>query len=134
MTHGNGSIWNKGSNVGISIGIPSEIGSVTNVTIDGVELVNGKDYSIENGIITINADVFEKLDAGQYTVIIFSENGYAETTITIANTTEMLPTDTNTDNPQTGEYINLGLLSGLLITSTISIVSTILYRKRKSEK
>ena len=46
----------------------------------------------------------------------------------------MLPTDTNTDNPQTGEYINLGLLSGLLITSTISIVSTILYRKRKSEK
>ena len=134
VTHGNGSIWNKGSNVGISIGIPSEIGSVTNVTIDGVELVNGKDYSIENGIITINADVFEKLDAGQYTVIIFSENGYAETTITIANTTEMLPTDTNTDNPQTGEYINLGLLSGLLITSTISIVSTILYRKRKSEK
>ena len=37
------------------------------------ELVNGKDYSIENEIITINADVFEKLDAGQYTVIIFSE-------------------------------------------------------------
>ena len=134
VTHGNGSIWNKGSNIGISIGIPSEIGSVTNVTIDGVELVNGKDYSIENGIITINADVFEKLDAGQHTVIIFSENGYAETTITIANTTEMLPTDTNTDNPQTGEYINLGLLSGLLITSTISIVSTILYRKRKTEK
>lgn len=134
VTYGNGSIWNKGSNVGISIGIPSEIGSVTNVTIDGVELVNGKDYSIENGIITINADVFEKLDSGQHTVIIFSENGYAETTITIANTTEMLPTDTNTDNPQTGEYINLGLLSGLLITSTISIVSTILYRKRKTEK
>ena len=71
---------------------------------------------------------------GKNIVIVFGENGYVKTIVTIEKNMGF-PTNwnTGTDNPQTGVHTNLALWFALLLTSIVGIETALIYRKEKQK-
>lgn len=92
VTDGENPVWIKESKENVVIGIPTEIGNVIQITLDGKGLQK-EDYSVLDGKLTIKADALEKMSVGKYVVRIRGEKGYAETTITVKKKEVVKPTE-----------------------------------------
>ena len=98
------------------------------VFIGETELRKGEDFTVVKGstVVTILPAAFEKLDAGEYTLIISFTNGEASTKLTIREADAEDP-----DSPPTGDSSHTGLLVAIMILSEFAAISLLITGKRK---
>lgn len=83
-TDGLGTSHDKNSSGQLQLEVDSYQDGITKVTVDGKELENGKDYSLENGKILFAPGFVEKLSAGQHPVSLTTGNTTVDSVLDIA--------------------------------------------------
>ena len=109
---------------------------LTAVKVNG-QVVDPANYDVAaddqgNAVVTFKEDYLKTLGNGDYTVAITTDDGVAQTTLTVKNNAAAATTDTaNGGSPVTGDN-NIALLIALLLAvMAVSVGAGFVYRRRK---
>ena len=83
MTEGASGSWEKGGTEGLAFRSEAEE-ELKGIEVDGEE-IGKENYTVEDGLITINPEYLENLELGLHTISLVSENGVATTQFTIVD-------------------------------------------------
>ena len=126
--------WTRGGTEGAVIAVRLSNGNQAlfahflGVKLDGNELTEGEDYTVnQDGMtVTLKPALLENLSAGEHTVTVLFDNGEYDTTLTVkaANSGDSTA-------PQTGDNSHMDLWIVLMMLSLCGIAATFLYDRRK---
>ena len=104
----------------------------TGIRIDGGTLVNGKDYTARPGsvVITLNASVLEKLEAGKHTVRILFDDGSVDRVLTVKPSGNAK----NAQAANTGDEFRPGIWILVIILAAAGIILALWAVKRRKKE
>ena len=126
--------WTRGGTegavitVGLSDGNEGLFAHFLGVKLDGNELTEGVDYTVnQDGMtVTLKPAVLENFSAGEHTVTVLFDNGEYDTTLTVkaANSGD-------STSPQTGDNSRMDLWIALMMLSLLGIAATLPLRQKE---
>jgi len=128
VTGGGGASWTKGSLTAVVITVKRDVDDASCFSHYVETLIDGTPVAVQakagSTIVTIGADVLEKLSTGKHTVTVVFDDGKVETTVTIKAA--------DPDHPKMGDESGAALWTALLCVSGGAL--TVLLAGRKKRK
>jgi len=126
--------WTRGGTEGaviavrLSNGNEAQFAHFLGVKLDGNELTEGVDYTVnkDDMTVTLSPALLENLSVGEHAVTVAFDNGEFNTTLTVKAANSGDPT-----SPQTGDNSHMDLWIALMILSLCGLAATLFIGKKK---
>lgn len=130
VTEGAGGMFVQGANVALRFVCDGPHDQLTGVLVDG-KAVDAAHYQVAAGdatVLTLSADYLKTLSVGKHVLCLRFKDGYAEAAFSV----RLLPADTGSSVPKTGDVGGLGLWALLLLAAGGLAVSLVRRGSRHS--